>query len=176
MNALLIERIRELEGDLPHENSIAEEGYFTKPRITKYESKFQRIIHDDIGSEEKYPTFIDNIKGYQPSSDNATLKSDLTLRKRIPLENENFRSINRSSRNKSDIVRKDIFQKVKPNNSNISNRKAKNNLLFLEKSLVGRSFYKSFLLLKYKLFDEQFTLLKNSQILGKGLLILICFY
>ena len=49
--------------DLPDENSIAEEGYFTNPPITKYESKFQRNIHEDIGSEKKLPNFIDNIKG-----------------------------------------------------------------------------------------------------------------
>ena len=90
LNTLLIERIRELELDLPHDNSIAVEGYLEKPRITKYDSKSQRIIYDDIGSEEKYPTVIDNIKRLKPSSDNTTLKSDVTPRKIISLENTDF--------------------------------------------------------------------------------------
>ena len=170
LNALLIERIRELELDLPHENSIAGEEYFIKPRITKYESEFQRIIDDEIGSEEKHPNFIDKIKGIQISSNHATLQSDLTQRKRISLGNETFRSINRSSRIKSDIGQIDISPIIKHNDSKVSIQEAENNLLFLEKSLVGRRFYKTFLLLKYKILNERFTLIKNSLILSK------CFY
>ncbi len=47
LNILLIERIRELELNIPHENSIAGESIFEKSPSTTFGTKSKKIIVDD---------------------------------------------------------------------------------------------------------------------------------
>ena len=62
LNTILIERIRELELDLPHEISIACESIAEQPPLSHDETKGKTIIQSEIGLEDKLPPFIDDKK------------------------------------------------------------------------------------------------------------------
>ncbi len=132
------------------------------------ERNFKRIRFHDIGSDERVSSYDENMKLFQSVYVNTSFKPNPKTKKNVTFGKDTFVPINRSS-----ILDSTVAQ-IKHNpiliNDNFtigSNPEIGNNLMFLERSVVGKSFPKSFLLLKYKIPTEAFILLKNSIILSK---------
>jgi hypothetical protein len=160
LNSLLIERIKELELDSPHENSIAREGLLEQPPISNDETNLKRIIPNDIRFENKASSL-------SAESMSSNFQSSLKLKKNITFGKDSLIPIYSTARLNSPIgqIEKNLIINDKFRRK--SNQEVGNDLKFFERSLVGRSFYKNFLLLKYKVSNENFTILKNSLILSK---------
>jgi hypothetical protein len=167
LNILLIERIREL--DLLGEALNAEEELFENHTLPKGETMFGKIIPSDIGSENKFPSFVKNVQVFQTASGSNPFQKYLKNRKNISTSKEPSGSINIISSKLHPSIGQ-IQKKLIENDfdNQLSDQEVGNNLLSLGRNLVGRSFHSSFLLLKYKLHQEQkFKLFKKSLILSK---------
>lgn len=96
-----------------------------------------RILPDDIdvGSEDKFTSFFDSFRVFQPSSARANIRSNQAISLgKGPL---NSKFINRLPRlNSSRSLNEDI-PIVKAKEINLSKEETPNSLLFLEKSLLG---------------------------------------
>ena len=167
LNSLLRQRIRELELDLINEDTIAGEMLFDQPPTIVTQVQFRNMTHNKFGSENEFlkskniqiinspDTPIRSKKRENNFSSDEPIKMDQFI-SNIPFKIDEY----------DDNIRQDKINYTKKNN-NQSIEDEGTHLLFHEKCLVGGSFSKLFLLLKYKVLVGEYTLIKNSIFLSK---------